>query len=79
MADSVDGTIHGGERTFINSVVKDFTISFSPHSDGSFVQLSADINGDVVDVHGCVAAGVLDSDDTSAHCEHHWHFRRAEP
>ena len=49
---SVSVTIHGGTLTFTNSTAKDYTISFSPHADGSFVQLSADIGGAVVDIRG---------------------------
>jgi hypothetical protein len=74
--DSVSVTIHGGELTFTNSTAKNYTISFSPHSDGSFVQLSADIAGTVVDIRGRITAGVLDSDATSAHCVHHWHLEK---
>ena len=51
-------------------------INFSPRPDGSFVLLSANIGGDVVDIRGRVAAGVRV---TSAQCEHHWHLKRTEP
>ena len=74
--DAVSVTIHGGTLTFTNSTAKNYTISFSPHSDGSFVELSADIGGDVVDIRGRITGGVLDSDVTSAHCVHHWHLVR---
>jgi hypothetical protein len=58
------------------SAVKNYPINFSPRPDGSFVLLSANIGGDVVDIRGRVAAGVRV---TSAQCEHHWHLKRTEP
>src|SRR5215469_337031 len=41
--DAVSITIHGDQLIFTNSRTKNYTISFHPHPDGSFVQLSADI------------------------------------
>jgi hypothetical protein len=74
--DPVSVTIDGGTLTFINSSAKKYTISFSPHSDGSFVQLSANIGGAVVDIRGRIAGGMLDSDVTSAYCVYHWHLEK---
>ncbi|HET6237312.1 MAG TPA: hypothetical protein VFE41_20485 [Acetobacteraceae bacterium] len=74
--DAVSVTIHGGTLTFTNSTAKSYTMSFSPNSDGSFVQLSADIGGAVVNIRGRITGGVLDSDVTSAHCVHHWHLEK---
>jgi hypothetical protein len=74
--DTVSVTIHDGTLTFTDSTTKDYTMGFSPHSDGSFVQLSGDISGAVVDMCGNIIAGVLDSDVTSADCVHHWHLKK---
>ena len=74
--DTVSVAIHGGALTFSDSTAKNYTISFSPHPDGSFVELSANIGGAVVDIRGRIIAGVLDGDVTSAHCTHHWHLEK---
>jgi hypothetical protein len=74
--DAVSVTIHGGTLTFTDSSAKNYTISFSPHSDGSFVELSANIGGAVVDIRGRITGGVLDTDVTSAYCVHHWHLEK---
>lgn len=72
----VSATIHGDELTFTNSQAKDHTIAFYLRPDGSFVQLSADIGGHVVDIRGHVSAGVVDADVSSAGCTHHWHLEK---
>jgi hypothetical protein len=74
--DAASSTIKGDELTFTHSAVKDYTIRFSPRADGAFVQLSTDINGEVVDIRGHIGAGVLDADVTSASCAHHWHLEK---
>jgi hypothetical protein len=74
--DAVSITIHGGTLTFTDSTAKSYTMSFSPNPDGSFDQLSADIGGTVVNMHGRITGGVLDSDVTSANCVHHWHLEK---
>jgi len=74
--DSVSVTIHEDQLTFTNSGAQNYEISFSPRSDGSFAQLSANIGGDVVDIRGHIGAGVLDADVTSAHCTDHWHLEK---
>jgi hypothetical protein len=74
--EAVSATIHGGTLTFTDSAAKNYTISFSPQSDGSFVELSANIGGTVVDIRGRITGGVLDSDVRSAYCVHHWHLEK---
>jgi hypothetical protein len=74
--DAVTVTVRGGVLTFTTSRVKEYTISLSQDPDGSFDQLSADIGGEVVDIRGRIAAGVLDGDVTSATCTHHWHLEK---
>jgi hypothetical protein len=74
--DAVSVTIHDGTLTFTDSSAKNYTISFSPHSDGSFAEQSANIGGAVVDIRGRITGGVLDSDVTSAYCVHHWHLEK---
>ena len=74
--DNVSVTIHGEALTFTNSVLKNFLISFNPHQDGSFSQISVDIDGETVTIQGRVTGGVLDADVTNAPCEYHWHLKK---
>ena len=74
--DNVSVTIKGGTLTFTDSNAKDYTISFDPHPDGSFRELSANIAGTVVDIRGHVSGSTLDADVSSAHCQHHWHLEK---
>jgi hypothetical protein len=74
----VSVTIRGEDLTFTNSRVKGYTIDFSPRPDGTFVQLSADVSGEVVDIRGHIANGVLEVDVTSASCSHHWHVQKEQ-
>jgi hypothetical protein len=74
--EAVSATIHGETLTFTDSTAKSYTMSFSTHSDGSFVQLSSNIGGAVVDIRGRITGGVLDANVTSANCVHHWHLEK---
>ena len=74
--DSVSVAIKGGTLTFTDSNAKDYTISFDPHPDGSFAQLSANIAGTLVNIRGRVTGNVLDADVSSAHCQYHWHLQK---
>ena len=74
--DDVSVTIHGETLTFANSALKNFLIAFNPHQDGSFSQISVDIDGDTVTIQGRVTGGFFDADVTNAPCEYHWHLKK---
>ena len=74
--DNVSVTIHGETLTFTHSALKKFLISFNPHQDGSFSQISVDIDGETVTIHGRITGDVLDADVTNPPCEHHWHLKK---
>ena len=73
---AVSVSIHGETLTATDSTAKSYTMGFSPRTDGSFVQLSSDIGGAVVDIRGRITGGVLDANVTSANCVHHWHLEK---
>ena len=74
--DNVSVTIHGETLTFTHSALKKFLISFNPHQDGLFSQISVDVDGDTVTFHGRITGDVLDADVTNPPCEHHWHLKK---
>jgi hypothetical protein len=74
--EDVSVTIKDGTLTFTDSNAKDYMISFNPHPDGSFRQLSANIGGAVVDIRGYINGSTLDADVISAQCQHHWHLEK---
>jgi hypothetical protein len=76
--DDVSVTIRGGALTFTDSALRDFSIGFDPHQDGSFRMMSV-IGGDPVLIQGRIVGGVLDADVTNAPCEHHWHLTKHPP
>ena len=76
--DDVSVTIHGGVLTFTNSALRDFSIGFDPHPDGSFGEIHTDIGGSFVLIRGRIVGDVLDADVTSSACEHHWHLKRGQ-
>jgi hypothetical protein len=81
--DAFDGTYKGVRvltkgLTFADSQLKNFTMGFNPHPDGSFNQFHVDVGGSVVDIHGRVVGNVLDADVTNAPCEHHWHLQKKD-
>jgi hypothetical protein len=73
---NVSVTIHGEALTFTNSALKNFLISFNPHQDGSFSQISVDIDGDTLTIQGRVTGGFFDADVTNPPCEYHWHLKK---
>jgi hypothetical protein len=73
--DDVSVTIHGGALTFTHSALRNFSIGFDPHPDGSFRMMSV-IGGGAVLIRGRVVGGVLDADVTNGPCEHHWHLTK---
>jgi hypothetical protein len=74
--DDVSVTLHGEALTFTNSKLRNFSIGFDPHQDGSFRQIYTDIGGASVLIQGRVVGNVLDADVTDGPCEHHWHLTR---
>jgi hypothetical protein len=78
-SEGVSVTIHGGALTFTDSVMRDFSIGFDPHPDGSFGLISTAIGGASVFVEGRVVGGVLEADVTDGPCEHHWHLTKNPP
>ena len=75
-ADEVSVTVHGKMLTVTISEHQTFVISFNPHQDGSFSQISVDVDGDTVTIHGRITGGVLDADVTNPPCEYHWHLKK---
>jgi len=78
-SDDVSVTIQGGAVTFTNSVLRDFSITFNLHQDGSFGLVSAVITGNAVQIRGRIVGGVLDADVTNGPCQHHWHLTKSPP
>jgi hypothetical protein len=74
-SDDVSVTIRGGALTFSHSKLRNFSIGFDPHQDGSFRMMSA-IGGAAALIQGRIVAGVLDADVTNGPCEHHWHLTK---
>jgi hypothetical protein len=74
--DSVSVTIGDGVLTFTNSELKNYTIGFDPRPDGSFHQLSVDLDGATADIRGRIVGNVLDADVTNTPCVHHWHLEK---
>jgi hypothetical protein len=70
----VSATIHDGVLTFTNSTLRNFSISFDPHPDGSFSQIST--AGASVLIEGRIVGNVLDADVTNGACEHRWHMTK---
>jgi hypothetical protein len=51
-------------------------MGFEPHPDGSFRDISTDIEGGSVMIEGRIVGNVLDADVVNAPCEHHWHLTK---
>jgi hypothetical protein len=73
--ESVSATIHDGVLTFTNSALRNYSIGFDPHPDGSFNEIST--AGASVFIQGRIVGNVLDADVTNGPCEHHWHLTKA--
>jgi hypothetical protein len=75
--DNVSVTIQGDVLTFTNSAVQNFRIrGFAPGPDGKFDETDVDIGGDVVDIQGRIAGGVLEADVNNPPCEHLWRLEK---
>src|SRR4051812_8363218 len=59
--DDVSVTIHGRTVTFTNGRLRDFTIGFHPHPDGSFNQISAGVEADFVLIQGRVVGDDIEA------------------
>jgi hypothetical protein len=75
--ESVSATIHGGVLTFTNSALRNYSIGFDPHPDGSFSEIST--AGASVLIQGRIVGNVLDADVANGPCEHHWHLTKKSP
>jgi len=69
--DDVSVAIRGETLIFTNSKVRGYVITFEPHPDGSFRQVSTDIGGATVSIEGRIVGDVLDADVTTFVCQHH--------
>ena len=78
-SDDVSVTIQGGAVTFTNSVLRDFSITFNLHQDGSFGLVSAVIAGNAVQIRGRIVGDVLEADVSNGPCEHHWRLTKNPP
>jgi hypothetical protein len=74
--DNVSVTIHGEALTFTNRNLRNFSIGFDPHQDGSFRQIYTDAGGASVLIQGRVVGDVLEADVVNGPCEEHWHLTR---
>jgi hypothetical protein len=74
-SEDVSVTIQDNVLTFSDSALRNFSIGFDPHPDGSFGLISTAISGGSVLIQGRIVGNVLDADVTSGPCEHHWHER----
>jgi hypothetical protein len=75
--DNVSVTIQGDVLTFTNSAVQNYPIGgFDPGPDGKFDETHVDIGGDVVDIQGRIAGGVLEADVNNPPCEYHWRLEK---
>jgi hypothetical protein len=75
-SEDVSVTIQGGALTFSDSALRNFSIGFDPHPDGSFGLISSAINGASVLIQGRIAGNVLDADVSNGPCDHHWHLTK---
>lgn len=74
--EGVSVTIHGGVLTFTNSALQNYAMAFDPHPDGTFSEAHVDVGGDVVEVQGSIAGGVLNADITNPPCQYHWRLTK---
>ena len=73
--DDVSLIIKGKTATFSDSGFQNYVMSFSPHEDGSFRQISTYRNHSVI-IRGRVIGDVIEADVASETCEHHWHLKK---
>jgi hypothetical protein len=76
--DNVSVTIHGDTLTFTNSAVKNYAINFdfALKPDGTFDETHVDVGGNLVEIQGRIAGGVLEGDVNNPPCEHHWRLEK---
>ena len=74
--DDVSVTITGSMLTFTDSNLQTFPMGFEPHPDGSFNELSINLGGTTVEIHGRVTGNSLDADANNPPCMHHWHLEK---
>jgi hypothetical protein len=79
LSEDVSVTIHGDALTFTNGALRNFSIGFDPHQDGSFSEISTPTGGASVLIEGRIVGDDLDADVTNGPCEHHWHLKKSRP
>jgi hypothetical protein len=75
--DNVSVTIKGETLRFTDSTLKEFTMPFYPHKDGSFGQIHTGEGGTNVHYRGRVIGDIIEADVTNPRCEYHWHLKKA--
>jgi hypothetical protein len=73
--DDVSITIKGTTATFSNSTLQNYVMSFSPHEDGSFSQISTYRDHSVI-IQGRMVGDIIEADVASETCEHHWRLKK---
>jgi hypothetical protein len=74
--EDVSITITGSVLTFTDSELRSFPIDFEPRPDGSFDEISINLGGTTVDIHGRVTGSSLEADVINPPCVHHWHLEK---
>jgi hypothetical protein len=74
--EDVSVTISGNILTFTDSELRQFPIEFEPKPDGSFEEISINMGGTTVDIHGRATGSTLDADFSNPPCVHHWHLEK---
>ena len=77
--DNVSVTIHGEALTFTNGRLKNVSIGFEPHPDGSFNEISAGVEGSLVSIQGRIVGDAIEADVADSDCDYHWHLKRTGP
>jgi hypothetical protein len=75
-SEDVSVAIQNNVLTFSDRALRNFSIGFDPHPDGSFGLISTAISGGSVLIQGRIVGNVLDADVTNGPCEHHWHLTK---
>jgi hypothetical protein len=74
--DAVTIIIRDQSLTITHSTLRNFTTGFDPREDGSFGQVYSDGGGGIMSIQGRIVGDILDADESSDTCEHHWHLKR---
>jgi hypothetical protein len=75
--DDVSVTVYREALTFTDSRLKNFSIGFDPHPDGSFNEISTGDQGAFATIQGRIVGDAIDADVDDGLCQYHWHVVRA--